>query len=489
MPRLPQAPTDRVTIRWEGREVEARAGDSIAAALYAAGIRTLTRSRKFHRARGFSGSFVAGALARVEGVPNTRLDQVTIREGVDVRAQNVWPSQRADLLRLARILPRRWLRAGFEHPRWLPSGTGAFDRWESFLRFMAGGGDPPDARAAGETLPGERFAVDVVVIGGGPAGREAAAHAAALGRSVALVSRSAVPGSFATATGLARLPAGVRVLEGHEAFALYRRGTLVGCAPTSGGAAVLIDARQVVLATGRRSMPPLIPGIDLPGVLDLHAALHLMGCGVSPGGRTVLVGTGDVDAVAARLRDLGVDILAVAPAASLERVRGFESIRAVEIAGARIACDALIHAGPWRPDPTLAFQAGADGAFRLATDGLPPQVTLAGAAALPPEPVLFGGSLDGRALVCPCMDVTVAEIRDLVARGEMHVEVIKRLTGCGMGPCQGVPCWDLLAATLASLTGAPAQSFGHPSYRAPRGKLTLGQAAGLAHLIEPEAGP
>jgi len=492
MPRLPPASNDSVTVRWEGREVEARSGDSIADALYTAGIRTLTRSRKFHRPRGLSGTFAAGALARVDGVPNVRLDRTTVRAGLDIRAQNVWPNRSIDILRLARLIPRRWLRAGFEHPRWLPSGTRAFDRWEGFLRFMAGGGDAPDARAAGLAIAGERLSADTVVIGGGPAGREAAARAASHGRTVILVSRGSPPGAFATAMGatLPSLSPSLRVIAGSEAFALYRGAALVACAPRSGGAATLIDAKRVVLATGRRSVPPLVPNIDLPGVLDIHAALQLVqGGGVTPGERTVLVGTGDLDAIVDRLRNLGLNIVAAAPAASLKRVVGFSSIRAVDIDASRLGCDSLIHAGPWRPDPTLPFQAGADGAFRLATSGLPPHVTLVGSAAMPAEPVVFGGALDDRALVCPCMDVTVAEVRDLVRRGETHVEVIKRLTGCGMGPCQGVPCWDLLAAALATLTGAPAESFGHPSYRAPRGALTLAQAAGLADLVEPVAGP
>jgi bacterioferritin-associated ferredoxin len=87
------------------------------------------------------------------------------------------------------------------------------------------------------------------------------------------------------------------------------------------------------------------------------------------------------------------------------------------------------------------------------------------------------------------MDVTVSEIRRLVSAGTTHVEELKRLSGCGMGPCQGVPCWDLLAAALAALTGRPSDSFGHPSYRAPRGTLTVAQAAGLAHLVQPEKQP
>ena len=75
---------------------------------------------------------------------------------------------------------------------------------------------------------------------------------------------------------------------------------------------------------------------------------------------------------------------------------------------------------------------------------------------------------------------------DLVSDGETHVEVLKRLTGCGMGPCQGTPCWDYLGAALEHLTGQAAASFGHPSYRAPRGGLLLALAGGLADLVEPE---
>jgi bacterioferritin-associated ferredoxin len=161
-------------------------------------------------------------------------------------------------------------------------------------------------------------------------------------------------------------------------------------------------------------------------------------------------------------------------------------VQAVDLAGRRVVCDALVHAGPWRADPALPFQASADGEFRLAGGALPPTIEILGDAALPAEPVVCGRALDDRAFVCACMDVTVAEIRALVARGETHVEVLKRLTGCGMGPCQGTPCWDYLAATLAAPTGRPAEDHGHPSYRPPRGGITLGQAAGLADFVEPE---
>ncbi len=486
--RLPQAPAERVTFFWNGRPVEARAGDSLAAALHAAGIRVLGRSRKFHRPLGLGGSFVAGMQAHVDEIPNSRLDRIEAREGLRAAAQNVWPCARFDLLRLARAIPRRWLRGGFEHPRWLPGGTRRFELWEKFLRFAAGGGDPVPVERGGAAIPGERIAVDLLVVGGGPAGRRAAIAAAAEGRPVLLVSRDRDPGGFARMMGAAlpELPDSVRLLAGHELVALYRQGTLAVAAPHDGGPATLIEARRAVLATGRRSIPPLVPGADLPGVMDLRTAAALLGRGIRPGHAIVLVGSGDLARVAARLVALGARIVETAPASSLARAIGTIALQAVELGGRRVVCDALVHAGPWRPDPALGFQASAEGEFRLAAGALPPNLALAGDAALPPEPVVCGEALNDRAFVCSCMDVTVAEIRALVAKGETHVEVLKRLTGCGMGPCQGTPCWDYLAAALAALTGTPPERHGSPSYRPPRGQITLGQAAGLADLVEPE---
>lgn len=486
--RLPQAPAERVTFLWNGRPVEARAGDSLAAALHAAGIRVLGRSRKFHRPLGLGGSFVAGVQAQVEEIPNSRLDRIEAREGLRAAMQNVWPCARFDLMRFARAIPRRWLRAGFEHPRLLPSGTRRFELWERFLRFAAGGGAPVPVERGGAVVPGERIAVDLLVVGGGPAGRRAAIVAAGEGRSVLLVSCGREPGSFARMMGadLPALPDGVRLLAGHELAALYRQGNLAVATPHDGGPAKLIAAKRVVLATGRRSIPPLVPGADLPGVMDLRTAAALVGRGIRPGHSVVLVGSGDLAPVAARLVAHGARLVESAPAASVERVIGGTGVQAVELGGRRVVCDALVHAGPWRADPALRFQASAEGEFRLAGGALPPNVALAGDAALPPEPVVCGAALNDRAFVCSCMDVTVAEIRALVAKGETHVEVLKRLTGCGMGPCQGTPCWDYLAAALAALTGAPPERHGSPSYRPPRGQITLGQAAGLADLVEPE---
>ena len=466
----------------------ALAGQDIASALFAAGIPVLGRSRKFHRPQGLSGTFVAGVKATIDGMPNRRLDQTIARAGQNIRMQNTWPNGRFDLMRLAALIPRRWLRSGFEHPGFLPGGSRRFQLWESFLRIMAGGGEPADPRLPSAILPGERLSVDVAIVGGGPAGRRAAVEAAASGRSVLIISRGRQPGALAAALGAtpADLPGGVGLLAGWEAAGLYRRGTVLLAAPLDGGPAKLVDARRLVLATGKRSIPPLVTGADLPGVLDLATAVSLLKQGVDLG-RTILIGTGDLDALGQRLAEMGATIRIAHPAASLRRIIGRQRIERAEFETGSAECDAIVHAGPWRSDPALPFQASADGIFRLGAAALPPHIGIAGSAAEPDEAIVHGRVLDDHAFVCPCMDVTAGEIRDLVEAGVTHVEELKRLTGCGMGPCQGFPCWDLLAAALSAITGEPAAGFGHPSYRPPRAALSLAQAAGLADLVKPEA--
>ncbi len=177
MDRERHAAAEKITIHWEGRPVEACAGDDVASVLFAAGIHVLGRSRKFHRPLGLAGSFLAGVKGQVDGLPNQRLDQIPVRAGLKVRAQNVWPNGRFDLLRLAGLIPRRWLRGGFEHPAWLPGGSRRFQIWESLLRMMAGGGDAVAADRPGSVLPGERLTVDIAVIDRQGSRRRAAAPA------------------------------------------------------------------------------------------------------------------------------------------------------------------------------------------------------------------------------------------------------------------------------------------------------------------------
>lgn len=463
-------------IFWNGDPIEAREGDMAVDALLRRGIRSIGVTRKRHRPLGYSGSFVQGVMAEVDGRPNVRLDQVAVRDGLRITAQNVWPGPKLDLLKAARLLPAKRVRGGFEHPNWLPSGTKRFERWETLMSFLAGEGSLSPEFPATRVVPGEKLTTDVVVAGGGRSGREEAARLAKAGKRVALVSRRAIEGP---------LPATVTVLAHHEVFGAYRQGRLIGAAPLDPEKpAIVIETAELVLATGRRSCPPVVPGNELPGVMDAPTAQRLAARGIDLG-RVVVLGTGTEAAVADDLRDHGQGIVATGAISQLERIVGRGAVRAVDI-GRRVGCDTLVHAGPWIADPNLAFQAVADGRIRLLGAPLPAHIRVIGGAALPDEPVHVGTLADiCKATICPCMDVMGAEILDLLAAGMTHVEELKRQTSCGMGPCQGLPCWELLRGVLRKVSDGRLGDD-RPSHRGPRRGLTVAQAAGLHGLVEPQ---
>src|SRR3954468_3233638 len=85
---------DVLRFRFDGREYRAQAGDTVASALLAAGVRLMGRSVKYRRARGV---FTAGieepnALFTVgdapRGTPNVPGSLLLARAGLNVRSQN-----------------------------------------------------------------------------------------------------------------------------------------------------------------------------------------------------------------------------------------------------------------------------------------------------------------------------------------------------------------------------------------------------------------
>ena len=472
--------------RWNGRAVEARPGDTIAIALWRLGIRAVGYSRKRHRSLGAAGHVVQGALVTVDGRPHVHADHTEVVAGMDVWQQGSWPHPRFDLLKLARRLPQQWTRGGFERPYWLRSGTRRFELWERLLMNLAGEVDPPEFRAL---LPaGRRVDVDVVVVGGGPAGVNAANAAAAVGQKVCLVSRSRQAQSYASSLGGSptAIDSRVMTLFGHEAAGVYRRGTVVLAVPRQPEAAAsVLVCRQLVIATGRESVGPLVAGRDLPGVLDARTALRWAPALGPDLGPTVIVGTGTQLQVAEALRCHGVEIVATSEASSLREIPGYEAVRGARFNNSTVACRSLVHAGPWITNDNLAFQASASGTLRLTRAGLPPNVEIVGSAADANESLTLGADVDcSRISICACMDVSAQEIMSCLDNGETHVEEIKRSTACGMGPCQGFPCWETMRSVISSATGSPVADI--PTSRPPCRGITVAQAAGLDGLLDLE---
>jgi sarcosine oxidase subunit alpha len=415
-------PHSPLQFTFEGRPVVALSGQSIAAALYAAGVRTFSRSFKYHRPRGLF--CVAGecpnCLMNVDGRPNVRTCLEPARPGQVVRRQNAWPSADFDVLRvfdkLAYFLPVGFYYKRFHKPRWL------WPVFEHAVRHVAGRGRI-DRHARPATASEVRHLhADVCVIGGGPAGLAAAAAAQATGVDVLLLERSAKLGGHLLYEGhsgavlnellaaVGASPRGLRVLRDTAAFGLYE-GNLVGA--FQGEDLIKVRAREILIATGGRQQPFLFANNDLPGIflgrgVQRLARLH----GVRAGRRAVvLTDCDDGQRLAADLAEVGIEVVAVVdhrpgPRAGADwptlgghavlKALGDAHLEAVrvaplsangrvdETAAAELACDLLCLAGALTPANELLLQAGVgfrhgDGGWRL--DRTVPGVLAAGAAA------------------------------------------------------------------------------------------------------------
>ncbi|MEW6546063.1 MAG: (2Fe-2S)-binding protein [Bacillota bacterium] len=95
---------------------------------------------------------------------------------------------------------------------------------------------------------------------------------------------------------------------------------------------------------------------------------------------------------------------------------------------------------------------------------------------------------DQDVVICRCEDVTLAEIRRLVAEGACTLDEIKRLTRAGMGLCQGRTCRHLILQEVSRLTGVPVEELVLPTFRPPTRPVKLGVIARAAAAHEAGAG-
>ncbi|MBX9605668.1 MAG: (2Fe-2S)-binding protein, partial [Gammaproteobacteria bacterium] len=175
-----------VTFRFDGDTYRGLAGDTIASALAANGVRTVSRSFKYHRPRGIlslAGND-ANLLVQVGPEPNVRADTRLIEPGLVVSAQNVFGSARRDFGRAIEALSR-FLPVGFYYHAFYKPGR-AWRLWEPIIRRLAGLGHVARSDVH-ETVDHVHLFADVAVIGGGAAGMSAALAAAGAGAEVLLL--------------------------------------------------------------------------------------------------------------------------------------------------------------------------------------------------------------------------------------------------------------------------------------------------------------
>ncbi|WP_420586712.1 sarcosine oxidase subunit alpha family protein [Ruegeria sp.] len=402
----------QVTFTFNGTSMQGYEGDTLASALLANDQMMVGRSFKYHRPRGVvaSGAEEPNALVglgqgnRFE--PNQRATTTELFNGLTSISQNHWPNLEFDIgavnTALARFLPAGFYYKTFIHPK--PFWKHVY---EPFIRQSAGLGKAPDKDSRDADTYEHFYAfTDVLVIGGGVAGLQAAKAAAQSGAKVMLIEQTAHWGGRAPVDGgtINDEPVDKFVEQTVSEFetmsnvtmrsrcmgaGVYDHGYVLGYERltdhkpgTQGPRHRLwrIRAKQVVTATGAIERPLSFAGNDVPGVMLASAMRdYVVNWGVTPGER-VIVATNNDDAyrTAIILKQAGVDVLRIVdarpaagrladearelgirvdPGKAVAKVKGGKRVKMVAICnqegigGAReeVECDAVAMSGGWSP--------------------------------------------------------------------------------------------------------------------------------------------
>ena len=343
MNRLNQLPTMRInsseklSLRYQGNTLTGVTGDTVATALFANGVRVFGRSLKYHRPRGLYSldGECSNTCMLLDGIPNVRTENTLLRDGMQVKAQNVMGTAEFDLMgfmdKLSVFMP-----AGFYY-RTMHKPAAVWPIAMKQVRKAAGLGTlSPDFKMQGsfdEIYPN----ADVCVIGGGAAGMTAALAAAEFDlRVILLESRPYLGGCFDYRTNAhsedKKLYERARELaeqvEATDNIRLFRHTPMIGAYNNNlvtafqiGSAEnsfteryIEIRAQSVVVATGCIERPLLFENNDRPGVMQVGCAHRLARTyGILPGKLAVFSVGHDLGLEAAvDLYDLGLTIGCVA---------------------------------------------------------------------------------------------------------------------------------------------------------------------------------
>ncbi|MCB2135293.1 MAG: (2Fe-2S)-binding protein, partial [Rhodobacteraceae bacterium] len=285
-----------VNFSFDGARYQGHAGDTLASALLANGVRLMGRSFKYHRPRGpvAAGHEEPNALVGLgEGArfePDTRATVLELFDGLKAQSQNAWPSVDLDVMAVNQLVGR-FLPAGFYYKTFMAPSTAWKSLYEPFIRKSAGLGKAPKEPDA-DTYEHLYAHSDVVVVGGGVAGLTAARAAAATGAKVLVLEQGAQWGGRAPVDARADgamidgltpdewVKKALEELEGQEnvtlrlktaAAGVYDHGYLTAEERLDGTdprrRLWRIRAGRIVTATGAIERPLAFAGNDRPGVM------------------------------------------------------------------------------------------------------------------------------------------------------------------------------------------------------------------------------
>ncbi|WP_299937726.1 sarcosine oxidase subunit alpha family protein [uncultured Pelagimonas sp.] len=402
-----------VNFSFDGKRFTGHQGDTLASALLANNQMMVGRSFKYHRPRGIvaSGAEEPNALVNLgtdtHHEPNQRATTTELFDGLTATPQNVWPSLDFDI-GAVNSYASRLLTAGFYYKMFMYPRAFWKHVYEPFIRQSAGLGKAPAPETRDPDTYEHFYAfVDVLVIGGGVAGLQAAKTAGETGAKVLLIEqtpdwggRTMVDGGEIDGMSAEDwVKATLQTLENMSNVTLrtrlmgagvYDHGYVLGYerltdhAPNAQGPRHRlwrIRAKQTITATGAIERPLSFAGNDVPGVMLASAVRdYAVNYGVSLGDRTVVVTNND-DAyrTAITLKKAGLDVpmivdardagggtlmdealalgIRVETGCGIAKLHGKKRVTSVDICkqageGAmlwNVECDAVAMSGGWSP--------------------------------------------------------------------------------------------------------------------------------------------